>query len=147
VTAHLLLIDDCRNISVLLNAIVERFCHMDLRLSVAHDLAAGLETIQRDPPDAILLDYNLRPDLDCCDSISAIEATGFDGPVHLWSSLDRYTLGKDPAIQRATNFFHKQDYVGMGLRKLVLEIFCQGCTGCQSTISPLYDTRPLVQAL
>lgn len=122
---HVLLIDDCPNISTLLSVIIDRFFTQDVRLSPTNRLSDGLQVLAVDHPDAILLDYSLQPSMGCGESIEALRNAGFEGPIHIWSNQDHHTLLRDPATHRAANLFQKHDYVGLRLRQLVQDHFCR----------------------
>lgn len=122
---HVLLIDDCQNISKLLSVVIERFFTHDLRLSNAHRLEDGLKILADDYPDAILLDYSLQPSHGCAESVEALRAAGYSGPLHLWSNQDSRTLKNDPATKAAVNVFQKHDYAGLKLKQLLREYFCE----------------------
>jgi sigma-B regulation protein RsbU (phosphoserine phosphatase) len=84
--SRILIVDDVKaNVDVLVHALREHY-----RLSVALDGAAALRSIEKNPPDLILLDIMMPPGIDgyeVCRQIRANEATR-DIPVMFLSSLE-----------------------------------------------------------
>lgn len=123
-TTHLLLVDDCPNVTLMLQAVVERFFEPEVTLSAACSLERGLAELAKDMPSAILLDYGLPPYDDCGVPIQSLREAGFEGPIHLWSNHDRATVTSHPAAKDTVGFYQKQDFVGIKLCNLLRDHMC-----------------------
>ncbi|MEM7569102.1 MAG: hypothetical protein AAF337_04840 [Pseudomonadota bacterium] len=99
--------------------VVERYFSQDVSLTTAFSLKQALDHLEHHMPDIVLLDYRLRPYHDCSHSLPAIRAAGFDGPIHVWSTLDKAITSVVHSAPDVASLICKLDFPGLRLKDLL----------------------------